>query len=69
MSLLPYIADAVIIFVAVLASEFVLDAYRRHRKRAHMRSLNRLSQRARAVARAKDRASVGGSGDSGATAT
>lgn len=71
MSLLPYLADALIIFVAVLASEFVLDEYRRRRKRRHMRHLNALSQRARAVARerAKERASAGGSRDSVETAT
>lgn len=42
-----YVLDALTILIAVLASEFIIDAYRRHRKRAHMRNLNALSQRAK----------------------
>ena len=61
-----YVLDALTIFIAVLLSELVLDAYRRHRKRARMRYLNRLSVEAKRRARdvAKNRASAGGSGDS-----
>lgn len=68
---MPYFLEGVTIFIAVLLSDLVLAQYHRHRKRAHMRKLNALSQIAKQRARdvAKDRATRAEGGDSGATVT
>lgn len=51
-ALLPYLLDALTIFIAVILADLVLDRLHRHARRRRMRELNKLSHEARARRRA-----------------